>query len=314
VSSDKIKELRNEALRIANSLDKKVTKNKGLYAGTTEIRAVEKKRTEMEAHGLLDYKDLDIVNAYNDAYTKLIEKYEKFKKAGTLPKHQKELQSMAIKVKDLGKELEKSVGEAERLAELANNSAFHNGRKMGGIKQVSAEETRNLEATMKSYLRTLGLGNAEHLKYDRISQTLTGTLRKNNKAVETLKVKYNDATKAIYAFAAGEKESLTGVPAFVNGFKKKFNSIMQYLTMTMSIHRVFAELRRGIQYLKEIDLALTELRKVTDETEETYDRFLKTAAKTADRVGSTIQKIVSSTADWARLGSILAKTNVRPII
>jgi hypothetical protein len=46
---------------------------------------------------------------------------------------------------------------------------------------------------------------------------------------------------------------------------------------------------------------LTELKKVTDETEESYDRFLNTASKTADKVGSTIKEIVSSTADWARL-------------
>ena len=33
-----------------------------------------------------------------------------------------------------------------------------------------------------------------------------------------------------------------------------------------------------------------------------YDNFLNTAAKTADKVGSTVKDIVSSTADWARLG------------
>jgi hypothetical protein len=65
--------------------------------------------------------------------------------------------------------------------------------------------------------------------------------------------------------------------------------------------RATQELRKGIQYVREIDLALTELKKVTDETEESYDKFLDTAAKTADKVGSTIQKVVSSTADWARL-------------
>ena len=57
-----------------------------------------------------------------------------------------------------------------------------------------------------------------------------------------------------------------------------------------------------MQYVKEIDSALTELKKVTDETEATYDKFLNTAAKTADKVGSTIKEVVSSTADWARLG------------
>ncbi|MEE1303354.1 MAG: phage tail tape measure protein, partial [Bacteroidales bacterium] len=68
------------------------------------------------------------------------------------------------------------------------------------------------------------------------------------------------------------------------------------------IYQVFGEIKKGIQYVREIDSALTELKKVTDETEETYDKFLDTAAKTADKVGSTVKEIVSSTADWARLG------------
>ena len=68
------------------------------------------------------------------------------------------------------------------------------------------------------------------------------------------------------------------------------------------IYKGWNAIIKGIQYVREIDSALTELKKVTNETEETYDRFLKTAAKTADKVGSTIQEIVNSTADWARLG------------
>ena len=95
---------------------------------------------------------------------------------------------------------------------------------------------------------------------------------------------------------------------------RKTKEIFTYFSGSSIIFKAFNELKKGIQYVREIDLALTELKKVTDETEESYDKFLKTAAKTAEKVGSTIQKVVSSTADWARLGSILAKTNIRPII
>jgi hypothetical protein len=87
----------------------------------------------------------------------------------------------------------------------------------------------------------------------------------------------------------------------MQSLKSKTKSILQYTTSITSIYRVWGEIRKGIQYVREIDSALTELKKVTDETEETYDRFLDTAAKTADKVGSTIKEIVSSTADWARL-------------
>jgi TP901 family phage tail tape measure protein len=66
-------------------------------------------------------------------------------------------------------------------------------------------------------------------------------------------------------------------------------------------------LRQGVQYIKEIDLALTELRKVTDETEETYEKFLQTAAKTGERLGATISAVTEATATFAKLGYTMAQ-------
>ena len=92
------------------------------------------------------------------------------------------------------------------------------------------------------------------------------------------------------------------LPTFLDGVKKKLGEISQYFSAMSLISRATQELRKGIQYVKEIDLALTELRKVTDSTEQEYEEFLNTASKTASVVGSTIKEVVSSTADWARLG------------
>ena len=62
------------------------------------------------------------------------------------------------------------------------------------------------------------------------------------------------------------------------------------------------QVRRGVQYVREIDLALTELKKVTDETDAAYTKFLQNMSKTASVVGSTTSELTSSAADWARLG------------
>jgi TP901 family phage tail tape measure protein len=92
------------------------------------------------------------------------------------------------------------------------------------------------------------------------------------------------------------------LPGFLDSVKRKLGEISQYVSAMSIISRAGMELRKGIQYIRDIDLALTELKKVTDETEETYDKFLDTASKTAAKVGSTIKDVISSTADWARLG------------
>lgn len=87
----------------------------------------------------------------------------------------------------------------------------------------------------------------------------------------------------------------------VETITRKTKEIFTYFSGSSIIFKAFNMLKQGVQYVRDIDLALTELKKVTDETEETYRKFLDTAAKTASKVGSTIKDVVSSTADWARL-------------
>ena len=48
--------------------------------------------------------------------------------------------------------------------------------------------------------------------------------------------------------------------------------------------------------------ALTELKKVTDETDVSYNRFLQNMSKTAGVVGSTVAELTTMASDWARLG------------
>ena len=89
---------------------------------------------------------------------------------------------------------------------------------------------------------------------------------------------------------------------FLEGFKRKLSEITRYFSASSLIFKFFNEFKKGIQYVKEIDAALVELRKVTDETEEEYDEFLNTASKTADRLGSTISAVTEATATFAKLG------------
>lgn len=76
------------------------------------------------------------------------------------------------------------------------------------------------------------------------------------------------------------------------------NLAKQYLSVTQAI-RVFKEM---FSTVVEINSAMTELKKVTDEADSTYKNFLKDAGTTAKELGSTIKDIVSSTSDFARLG------------
>lgn len=61
-------------------------------------------------------------------------------------------------------------------------------------------------------------------------------------------------------------------------------------------------LRQVYQNVVDIDSAMTELKKVTDETSGAYSKFLSEAGDRAKNLGVSISDVVNATADFARLG------------
>ena len=60
--------------------------------------------------------------------------------------------------------------------------------------------------------------------------------------------------------------------------------------------------KQMIESVTNIDTAMTELRKVTEETDAAYAAFLDNAATRALNIGATVVDVVSASADFARLG------------
>ena len=61
-------------------------------------------------------------------------------------------------------------------------------------------------------------------------------------------------------------------------------------------------LRQVYQNVVDIDSAMTELKKVTDETSARYSQFMENAGTRAKDLGTSITNVINSTADFARLG------------
>lgn len=60
--------------------------------------------------------------------------------------------------------------------------------------------------------------------------------------------------------------------------------------------------KEGFNVVRELNTALTEMRKVSDETVQSLKDYQVTTFDTADAVGTTAKQIQNSTADWMRLG------------
>ena len=85
-------------------------------------------------------------------------------------------------------------------------------------------------------------------------------------------------------------------------FKKLFGTNLASQFASQGINMLRQGLQQVYQNVVDIDSAMTELKKVTDETSGTYSKFLSEAGDRAKNLGVSISDVVNATADFARLG------------
>ena len=90
--------------------------------------------------------------------------------------------------------------------------------------------------------------------------------------------------------------------SFGDRISSKFKEYMAYFSVAEVFMYAEQALRSMFDQVVAIDSAMTELKKVTDESASSYDRFLTNAASKAREIGTTVDGLVESTADFARLG------------
>lgn len=72
--------------------------------------------------------------------------------------------------------------------------------------------------------------------------------------------------------------------------------------VTNSLQKVVRGFKQVVVNVTELDTAMTELKKVTDETEATYVQFFDDAITRSEQMGATLVDTISATSDFARLG------------
>lgn len=112
-------------------------------------------------------------------------------------------------------------------------------------------------------------------------------------------------------FAASFAEIATGVKTAETGIKVAGEATQSFgdkvkaaaekfgivLTAAQAFQLAVKIVKAMVNEVIEIDTAMTELKKVTDETDATYSKFLDNAADRAKSVGATLSDVVTATAD-----------------
>lgn len=229
---------------------------------------------------------------YDDAWNRLNTLYAKLQNTPNPTEDDKiAFKEASAECNNLGKEVEKL---------LKSYAKMHNDSNVVG--ETPLENYANRAKELQDYVEaTYGakavIGDFKN-NYNELEFTIdngNGTFTKAKVAVDNLRTSLVET--------AGDTQTVTSKwGQFVNDLKGKFRSISTYLISMTGFQEVWQQIRQGIQYVREIDSALTELKKVTDETDATYRNFLQTMSQSASVVGSTTSELTQSAADWARLG------------
>ena len=97
-----------------------------------------------------------------------------------------------------------------------------------------------------------------------------------------------------------EYKSLFG--QIVGDMGQEVTKLSKYLISMGGIDVVWQGFQQGIESIKEMDAAMTELKKVTSDTSDVYTTVEKDMYATGKDIGRDAVELTKSTADWARLG------------
>ena len=251
--------------------------------------------TWLSAVGIEDELPDGFMADIEDYYQKLDalrKKHQELKNSDIISEEQKkDIIAQTMSVNKMTDEISELVAEYHRLsgdnATVIGANTLDSGAGLGAYEQQ-----------LKQAVATATNGKAQIKNFDAATKTLTYT-------VKTGKNEFTEYTAAV-RHLDGQLVSVRGTTkrteTFFEATARKMRELTSYFSGMAVFNRVGQELRRGIQYVREIDDALVELRKVTDETAETYDQFLQTAAKTGEKLGATIAEVTEATSTFAKLG------------
>lgn len=205
------------------------------------------------------------------------------------------------KLSDVQRQLDQAFSKAkiQNMLDSANSSTDTFNKNIDAMQSKVKRMRDSFERWVISNQRVAQFGGSD---LNSIRDQFTNLLNDltNNKSVDSSAIrKLGDDVSAFKTKA--QEAGLTGVTAF-GRFSSKVKELGTYL-MTSHLFMTFINgAQMVVQNVREIDSAMTELRKVTDASNARFSQSFDTAASSAQKYGMKVNEIIQATADWSRLG------------
>lgn len=232
------------------------------------------------------------INNLKKEYEQLLAKLKEGGKPNVMADVENELQRLESKFNDVissAKDLQYALRDDKAL-EIRNNK----------IKQLSADMEKYANANKRAVKSTQEIAKGETFESRWLSlvERLGNASQLSDIELQKLISDYREFGKLASANGlAGE----SAIGKFLNSFK----TMSSYITANMVFNFVKRQIRELADEVTAVDTAMTELRKVTEATNEEFEAFARSAGKTGRELGSSISDVINATATFARLGGSL---------
>ena len=175
---------------------------------------------------------------------------------------------------------------------------------LNSIVALNLQDTslNTLKNTLDSYVSSIGGSKAEITSFDKETGKLNATFRDQNNNVLKARFQVDSYAKTMKIAKDETKETTTALGKFSNFIKGKFMNLGGYLASFGIFNTIWDQIRQGVTYIRDLDTALTEMKKVSDETTDSLKEFQKASFDIANTIGGTAKELSDSTADFMRLG------------
>ena len=199
---------------------------------------------------------------------------------GAVSEFKKELKSTSS-IEPFSQQYYTSVKQVDNLlGQISQNQSKWTAAKEGQTKEQynKLEEYANRLAELKAKLDAGTISQAEFKK--QFTEISDGVLNVNNaiKSANENTLSWSDRIKGLIA---------------------KFST---WFSITRVVMAAYRSIKKMVTNVIELDTAMTELKKVTNETDIAYEKFLVRATSRAKELGAALTDTVKATADFARLG------------
>mgnify|MGYP002795891741 CR=1 FL=1 len=165
---------------------------------------------------------------------------------------------------------------------------------------------RALVNAMNNYIASNGRIRTDAGLSTRFDEVLEEANAHLNGSIQLNDADYNRLREQFGAIQTDAKNlGISGETGFQR-LNSQVQKLATYLSGATLLFGAINQIKTMITNVIELDSAMTELKKVTDETDVVYEQFLTNAVSRAKSLGTALSDVVSATADFARLGYDIA--------